>query len=265
MLTFAPCRSRAVRAGCPHRSAAYRTCPRRRAACPEGIQPGPCRTHLKRTVAPQASVVWSSAARSSTTHRSPMETARRPPRSSRCTSTHQPRTCSAPLRPRASHPPRLHPLCTRSAPALHPLCTRSARALHALCTHSAPTLHSPCVRSALAPYPPRFPLPGAGSSGCDAQQHVPPRPGLRRRARPHRCSLDARRVRPRQPSRRQRRLVKVPALSAAPGPRPSHVSGHPRARVYPLGPDRSPRAARMPARGCAGALVAAHRRRFHYR
>ena len=209
MLTCTPCRSRAVRAGYACRPPAYRTCPRPRAACPEGhpYQPGAYRTH--------SSVPW---------HPRPASCGHQwqdlPPRILRRRRLRNdlrahpgapPRTRPAPA-PLHIPEPRTRPACTGTAPALHP------PRLHQLCTRSAPALHLPRVRSALAPYPPRFPLPGAGPSGCDAQQHVPPRPGLRRRARPHRRSLDARRVRPRQPSRRQRRLVKVPALSAAPGP-----------------------------------------------
>ena len=121
MFTCAPCRSRAVRAG--YRPAVYRTCPRPRAACPERHPYQP--RAYRECGAPQASVEWSSVARSSTTHPSPTETTRRPPRSSRHPSTHPPRTRPAPLPSLAPAPPALalHPLCTRSAPALHPLCT----------------------------------------------------------------------------------------------------------------------------------------------
>jgi hypothetical protein len=260
VLTCAPCGSRAVRAGCAHWPAPYRTCPRRRAACPEGHQPGAYRTHR---------VPWHPrpASRGHQRQDLPPRFVRRwrlradlrahpgaPPRTRPAPAPHPPRTRPAPAPPPSLAPappaPALHPLCTRSAPALHPLRTRSALAPCLLRTRSAPSplpsrrrravgLRRSTVRTTSArPAPTR-----------------PPALALSRRAQsstPTTLSTAT----PLGQSARVR--------SSAWAGRPSHSSGHPHDRSYPLGPDRSCNAARMPRRGCAGALVRAHRRRCHY-
>ena len=140
MLTCAPCGSRAVRAGCAHWPAPYRTCPRRRAACPEGHQPGAYRTHR---------VPWHPrpASRGHQRQDLPPRFVRRwrlradlrahpgaPPRTRPAPAPHPPRTRPAPAPPPSLAPappaPALHPLCTRSAPAPHPLRTCPVSAPH---------------------------------------------------------------------------------------------------------------------------------------
>ena len=143
MLTCAPCRSRAVRAGYACRPPAYRTCPRPRAACPERhlYQPRAYRTHrVPRVVHPRPA---------SCGHQWQDLPPRILPR----------RRVRADLRAHPGAPPRTrpapapHPSLAPAlpAPALHPLCTRSAPALHPLCTCPASTPHSPRTLPATLP------------------------------------------------------------------------------------------------------------------
>ena len=152
MLTCAPCRSRAVLAGYAHRPAAYRTCPRPRAACPEGPPvpassvpyspwhfgtPGQRRVVISGKIFHHASFADGDYATTSALIQAHL---------------HAP----DPHPPRSTPEPRTRPACTGTAPALHP------PRLHQLCTHSAPALHLPRARSALAlclPSPLPSPLP----------------------------------------------------------------------------------------------------------
>ena len=217
---------------------------------------------LQRTVAPQASVVWSSVARSSTTHPSPTETTQRPPRSSRRTSTHPPRTRPAP-HSRASHPPRLHRHCTRSAPAppapaLHPLCTRSALAPRPLRTRPVPSPLPSSRRRAVG-----LRRSTARTTSARPAPTRPPASAPSRRAQSSTPTTLSTATPLGQSARAHSSAWGHPATLEPPQPLqrpPSCSRGHPRARATLWGLTGAHHAARMPMRGYAGALVPSHRR-----